>query len=152
MWHKLCCYNFEIISNIVNEEPSITCLFTWSSHAKQWEYDFHVSFQELLRILHLLHFQELISSSCCYTFASHACNLGSHTTFFLSFDSFQVTIQHATIVVHENCWDNFKKLPQTSLLLCDAQVAHESSQKLFLPCRIWMAQVPKSFPTCGIKL
>ena len=85
-------------------------------------------------------FKNSSSSSFCYTFTSHACNLGSHTTFFLSFNSFQVTIQHATIVVHENCWDNFKKLPQTSLLLCDTQVAHESSQKLFLPCRIWMAK------------
>ena len=111
MWHKLCCHNFETISNTVNEEPSVTWLFTWSSHAKQWEYHFHVSFQELLRVLHLLHFQELISSSCCYTFASHACNLGSHTTFFLSFDSFKSLSKHATIVVHENCWDSLKAPP-----------------------------------------
>src|SRR6185437_11520305 len=53
-------------------------------------------------------FKNSSSSTFCYTFASHVCNLGSHTTFFLSFDFFQVTIQHATIVVHENCWDNFK--------------------------------------------
>src|SRR6185312_1004134 len=57
-------------------------------------------------------FKNSSSSSLCYTFASHACNLGSHTTFFLSFDSFQVTIQHATIVMHENYWDNFKSSPR----------------------------------------
>ena len=56
-------------------------------------------------------FKNSSSSSFCYTFASHACNLGSHTTFLLSFDSFQVTIQHATIVVHENCWDSLKAPP-----------------------------------------
>ena len=32
--------------------------------------------------------------------------------FLLSFDSFQVTIQHATIVVHENYWNNFKSSPR----------------------------------------
>ena len=57
-------------------------------------------------------FKNSSSSLFCYTFASHACNLGSHTTFFLSFDSFQVTIQHDTIIVHENCWDNFKSSPR----------------------------------------
>ena len=56
-------------------------------------------------------FKNSSNSPLCYTFASHACNLGSHTTFFLSFDSFQVTIQHATIVVHENCWETLKAPP-----------------------------------------
>ena len=68
----------------------------------------------------------------CYTFASHACNLGSHTTFFLSFDSFQVTIQHATIVVHENCWDNFKSFPRF-LHFYVILMSHVSHHKNF-PC------------------
>ena len=42
-------------------------------------------------------FKNSSSSSFCYTLACHACNLGSYTTFLLSFDSFQVTIQHVTI-------------------------------------------------------
>ena len=132
MWHKLCCHNFKTISNTVNEGPSITCLFTWSNHAKQWEYDFHVSFQELLRVLYLLHFQELISSLCCYTFVSHACNFGSHTTLFLSFNSFQVTIQHATIVVHGNCWNKFKSSPRF-LHFYVILMSHVSLHKNF-PC------------------
>ena len=90
------------------------------------------------------------SSSFCYNFASHACNLGSHITFFLSFDSFQVTIQHATIVVHGNYWNNFKSSPR---------FLH-----LWYSCRTWV--ITKTFPvmqdmngtsvktflTCGIKL
>jgi len=56
-------------------------------------------------------FKNSSSSSFCYTFASHACNLGSHTTFFLSFDSFKSLSKHATIVVHENCWDSLKAPP-----------------------------------------
>ena len=77
-------------------------------------------------------FKNSSSSSFCYILASHACNLGSHTTFFLSFDSFQVTIQHATIVVHENCWDNFKSSPRF-LHFYVILMSHVSHHKNF-PC------------------
>ena len=59
----------------------------------------------------LLRFQRTQqSSSYCYTFASHACNLNFWFIyhFLLSFDYFQVTIQHDTIEVHEYCWDSLK--------------------------------------------
>ena len=103
----------------------------------------------------LLHFQRTHqssqSSSYYYTFTSHACNLDFWFIYnlLLSFDYFQVTIQHDTIEVHEYCWDSLKGSPR---LLLFSVIVHESSQKLSLPCRIWMAQVPKPFPTCGIKL
>ena len=131
---------------------SLLSLFTWSSHAKQWEYHFLVPFQELIGVLHIVTLSRThLSSSYCYTFASHACNLDFWFIYnlLLSFDYFQVTIQHDTIEVHEYCWDSLKGSPR---LLLFSVIVHESSQKISLPCRIWMAQVPKLFPTCGIKL
>ena len=86
-------------------------LFTWSSHAKQREYHFLVSFQELIRVLHIVTLSRThLSSSYCYTFASHACNLDFWFIYnlLLSFDYFQVTIQHDTIEVHEYCWASLK--------------------------------------------
>ena len=96
-------------------------------------------------------FKNSSSSSFCYTFASHGCYLGSHTTFFLSFDSFKSLSKHATIVVHENCWDSLKGPPDFFTFMwysCAMWVI----TKLSLPCKMWMAQVPKPFPTCCIKL
>ena len=96
-------------------------------------------------------FKNPSSSSFCYTFASHACNLGSHTTFFLSFDSFQVTIQHATIVVHGNCWNNFKSSPKF-LHFYVILMSHVSHHKTFLAMQDMNGTSAKSFPTCSNKL
>ena len=63
----------------------------------------------------LLHFQRTHqSSSYYYTFASHAYNFDFWFIYnlFLSFDYFQVTIQHDTIEVHEYCWDSLKGSPR----------------------------------------
>ena len=89
-------------------------LFTWSSHAEQWEYQFLVLCQELIGVLHILFtFSRTHRSSYCYTFASHACNLDFWFVynFLLSFDSFKSLSKHVTIVVHDNCWDNLKAPP-----------------------------------------
>ena len=58
-------------------------------------------------------FKNSSSSSFCYTFASHACNFDFWFVynFLLSFDSFKSLSKHATIVVHENCWDSLKAPP-----------------------------------------
>ena len=68
-------------------------------------------FKSSSEFLLLLHFQRTHqSSSYCYTFTSHACNLDYWFiyNFLLSFDYFQVTIQHDTIEVHEYCWASLK--------------------------------------------
>ena len=66
----------------------------------------------------LLHFQRTHQSSAYYyTFASHTCNLDFWFIYnlLLSFDYFQVTIQHDTIEVHEYCWDSLKGSPRLLL-------------------------------------
>ena len=103
----------KLFSTLVNKEPFIT-LFIDMIKVMQNNgstiSSFH--FKSSSEFFFLLHFQRTHQSSSYYcTFASHACNLGSHVTFFLSFNSFQVTIQHAIIVVHENCWDSLKGPP-----------------------------------------
>ena len=92
-------------------------------------------------------FKNSSSSSFCYTFASHACNLVSHITFFLSFDSFQVTIQHATIIVHENCWDSLKAPPDFFTFMW-----YSSSTWSITTFPVMQDISDKTFPTCGIKL
>ena len=56
-------------------------------------------------------FKNSSSSSFFYTFASHSCNIGYHTIFFCPLILFKSLSNHATIVVHENCWDSLKAPP-----------------------------------------
>ena len=114
IWHKLCCHNFEtIFLHLWTRSISLLELYSYDQFIQNNGSTISsFLFKSSSEFLICCTFKNSSSSSFWYTFASHACNLGSHTTFLLSFDSFQVTIQHATIVVHENCWDNFKSSPR----------------------------------------
>ena len=95
----------------------LLCLFTCmikSCKTVGVPFPHSISRAYIIRVLHnvtLLRTHQ--SSSYCYTFTSHASNLDFWFVynFFLSFDSFYVTVQHGTIVVHENCWDSLKAPP-----------------------------------------
>jgi len=95
-------------------------------------------------------FKNSSSSSFCYTLACHACNLSSYTTFLLSFDSFQVTIQHVTITRMIIAGIALKTPPDFFTFMWYSSSTWVIT-RLSLSCRIWMAQVPKTFPTCEIK-
>ena len=103
----------------------------------------------------LLHFQRTHqssqSSSYYYTFTSHAYNLDFWFIYnlLLSFDYFQVTIQHDTIEVHEYCRDSLKGSPR---LLLFSVIVHESSQKLSVPCRIWTTLLIHMFNSTFVEL
>ena len=103
-------------------------LWTWPSHAKQWEYFFFRSISRAHR-----------SSLYCYTFRN------SPEFFILLYFcksyllklSFVLRLfsshypKHATIVVHENCWDSLKAPPDFFTFM-------------WYSCRTWV--ITKTFP------
>ena len=109
----------KLFSTLVNKEPFIT-LFIDMIKVMQNNgstiSSFH--FKSSSEFFLLLHFQRTHqSSSYYYTFASHTCNLDFWLIYnlLLSFDYFQVTIQHDTIKVHEYFWGSLKGSPRLLL-------------------------------------
>ena len=103
-------------------------LFTCSSHAKQWEYHFLIPFQELIGVLLTVTLSKNSSEFfiLLYFCKSYLLKLSFVLRLFSSHYP-----KHATILVHENCWDSLKAPPDFFTFM-------------WYSCRTWV--ITKTFP------
>ena len=106
----------------------LLCLFTWSSHAKQWEYHFLIPFQELFGVLLTVTLSKNSSEFfiLLYFCKSYLLKLSFVLRLFSSHYP-----KHATIEVHENCWDSLKAPPDFFTFM-------------WYSCAMWV--ITKTFP------